>query len=90
MMIGKAKIQFRAVGCVKCGSENAPAYREAERIKITVGNRRDYVTLYICAPCAGLGDRMLRGGSTESRPTGPARISQPSALNPEPARQRAA
>lgn len=51
MVIGKARILFKAEGCVDCGVTYSPAWQLAERIKIIVGNRRSYIELHRCCAC---------------------------------------
>lgn len=48
MMIGKAKILFKSVGCTVCGGEVGSEPELAEQIRILIGNRRAYLPLYRC------------------------------------------
>jgi hypothetical protein len=51
--IGKARLTIRVEGCVDCGSAFSAAWVEERRHQIIIGDRREYISLYKCARCAG-------------------------------------
>lgn len=52
MLIGKAKLQFRVIGCIDCGAAESPAWEDAQHCTILVDGRKHSVMVKRCVICA--------------------------------------
>lgn len=49
--LGKAKIDIKVEGCIKCGTQWSSGWREVRTVPVKIGKWENAVSLNICANC---------------------------------------